>query len=184
MVKNKADKTFKIFSYIGIFSSVFSAIVMIVTLIIVERIEDLVDTSKEWIMKLELNEPINTEAGKVERIKGKFEFYTTAVEAHNKGPVNLTMYQNSVDLLCYIRPYSQTNSHQSKYYLQPKLIVHQNGKFEGLVFFGNLNKKDLETRYQIIVLAIPQEFVPGSLIHDELPLYLAVSNVIEVVRLR
>ncbi|MGD2087152.1 MAG: hypothetical protein PVH61_13295 [Candidatus Aminicenantes bacterium] len=184
MEKQKEGKNFKIFSYIGVFSSIFSAVVMIVTLIIVERIEDLVDTSKEWIMKLELIEPTNESEldGKVEILKGKFEFYTTAVEAHNKGAVNLTMYQNSVNLLCFVRPLALHNSNQPKYYLQSKPIVNQNGDFEGLISFGNLNEDDLETRYQIIVLAVPQKSIPKCLIHDDLPFYLASSNIVVVRR--
>jgi hypothetical protein len=180
------DKIFKIFGFIGICSSIISLIIMIVTWRKVDRIEELVDTSRDWIMKLELYEPQSNiyVSGKVERIKGKFEFYTTAVEAHNKGPVNLTMYQNSVDLICYVRPFSLTHSNQPKYYRQSKPIVHQNGDFEGLVVFGNLSKEDLENRYQVIVLAVPKNSVPGGVIHDELPFYLAVSNLVELGRKR
>jgi hypothetical protein len=182
------EKTFKIVSLVGSILTIISFIILMVTLIKVDRIEELVGTSKNWIMSLKINEPRDgTEIPKKEKvikIAGKFEFYTTAAEAQNKGPVNLIMHQNSVDLICYIRLFSQNSSNQNKYHRQSEIIVNQNGNFEGLITLGNLKEDDLETRVQIIVLAVPKKSIPEGLIHVELPLYLEASKVVVVKRIR
>jgi hypothetical protein len=182
--KKKKDKK-DFINMLGSICSILSLVILIITFFVVDRIRELVDTSKNWIIKLELNQPLNNSniSGKVERIKGKFEFYTTAAEAHDKGPVNLIMYQKSIVLLCFVRPISIHNSNQNKYYLQTKPIVHQNGEFESLVFFGNVSEEnDLATSYQIIVLAVPKKSIPKGFVFDNLPFYLAASNSIVVKR--
>ncbi|NIM14731.1 MAG: hypothetical protein GTO45_22305 [Candidatus Aminicenantes bacterium] len=176
------DKIFKISGLIGTFFTILSFIIMILTLLTVDRVKKLVETSKNWIIKIEITESQNSidVTVPVIRIKGKVEFYTSAAETINKGPVNLIMHQKSIILLCFVRPLIPRKSNQNGYYLQPKLIVHRNGGFEGIISFGYAKEDDLETEYQIIVLAVPQKSVPAGLIHADLPFYLASSNIVVV----
>lgn len=161
---------------VGAILGIFAAIISIWLFVKVDKIEELAQQAREWMINIEITDPRDgaVAEGVAVRVVGKLEFRTLASDTQSAPKVNLALAQNHVALVCYLRPIS-TNA---TWYLQYEPIISQNGDFDCLVFPEHGQENQITIDHQIVVLAVPEGQLPEGNRHLNLPFYYAPSNIV------
>lgn len=170
--KSPAKLLWKIVSITGLLLSIISSIIGISAYVKVDRLEDLARRAKDWRIAVNL-EPHKPTSNIAVMVVGSGDLRTTAAQAESSPAVNLVLEENRVELVPFVRQVSEVKS----WSIQPKLLVRQDGSFDGLILLG-----DKGYEYQIVVLAVPSGLVKGDQLMD-LPFSYAASNSIIVRRI-
>jgi hypothetical protein len=113
----------------------------------IDNIEELARQAREWKIAINLSQPQERSeiSGSAVPIAGKADFRVTAAQVDTVPTVNLTLEQNKVELVPFVRPISDAKW----WWTQASPAVRQDGSFDGVIQIG---EKGLE--YQVIVLAV------------------------------
>jgi hypothetical protein len=172
----------KIVSSIGLILGIIASIISIWTFLRIGQIEEHARKARDWIIILELSEPPNGSeiSGHVARIAGTADFRATAAQVQSSPKVNLSLQENRVDLVPFVRPLSEAKW----WWAQSIPVVRQDGGFEGSVFLGEQGGAGIGIDFQVVILAVPKGSVSEGNKFLNLPFSYAASNTVTVKRVR